>query len=198
MTRPAPGRSAPLRPCAEMVSLRGRARQTMCRSAWTRGMTSTWTERLMACAGSLGSSKTCAMFTSHSVSTRPKRPGPMGEDSLWMLLCVFPGLKSNCRGEHFAAQHCRQPGALLLHLFRFQGGCVCQRGLLMSANKIHCRQEEAMEKARAGLRKTMRRLNRTYEQSKSNHILYLLLFAVGVFVLLYSWLKFYRLVKWIL
>ena len=55
-----------------------------------------------------------------------------------------------------------------------------------------------MEKARTGLRKTMRRLNRTYEQSKSNHILYLLLFAVGVFVLLYSWLKFYRLVKCIL
>ena len=55
-----------------------------------------------------------------------------------------------------------------------------------------------MEKARTGLRKTMRRLNRTYEQSKSNHILYLLLFAVGVFVLMYSWLKFYRLVKWIL
>ena len=58
-------------------------------------------------------------------------------------------------------------------------------------------QEEAMEKARTGLRKTMRRLNRTYEQSKSNHILYLLLFAVGVFILMYSWLKFYRLVKWL-
>ncbi len=54
-----------------------------------------------------------------------------------------------------------------------------------------------MEKARTGLRKTMRRLNRTYEQSKSNHILYLLLFAVGVFILMYSWLKFYRLVKWL-
>jgi len=57
--------------------------------------------------------------------------------------------------------------------------------------------EEAMEKARTGLRKTMRRLNRTYEQSKSNHILWLLLFAVGVFVLLYTWIKFYRLVRWI-
>ena len=55
-----------------------------------------------------------------------------------------------------------------------------------------------MDKARTSLRKTMRRLNRTYEQSKSNHILYLLLFAVGVFILMYSWLKFYRLVKWII
>lgn len=58
-------------------------------------------------------------------------------------------------------------------------------------------QEEAMEKARAGLRKTVRRLNRTYEQSKSNHILYLLLFAVGVFTVLYTWIKFYRMIRWI-
>lgn len=54
-----------------------------------------------------------------------------------------------------------------------------------------------MEKARAGLRKTVRRLNRTYEQSKSNHILYLLLFAVGVFAVLYTWIKFYRMIRWL-
>ena len=59
-------------------------------------------------------------------------------------------------------------------------------------------QEEAMGRAKVGLRKTVRRLNRTYEQSKSNHILYLLLFAVGVFAILYAWVKFYRLIRWII
>ena len=63
---------------------------------------------------------------------------------------------------------------------------------------MRCAQEEAMEQARSGLRKTMRRLNRTYERSKSNHILYLLLFAVGVFAVLYTWIKFYRLVRWVI
>lgn len=31
----------------------------------------------------------------------------------------------------------------------------------------------------------MRRLNRTYQRSKSNHLLYLLLFVVGLFFLMY-------------
>ncbi len=51
------------------------------------------------------------------------------------------------------------------------------------------RQEEALEKAKMGLSRTMRRLNRTYKQSKSNHLLYLLLFVLGVFFLMY-WCDF--------
>ena len=57
--------------------------------------------------------------------------------------------------------------------------------------------EDLMEKAKVQLKHGMRRLNRAFQQSKSNHLLYLVLFCVAVFALLYVWAKFYRLMKWI-
>lgn len=53
-----------------------------------------------------------------------------------------------------------------------------------------------MEQARLGLSSTMKRLGRTFQNSKSNHMLYLLLFAVGVMAALWCLTKAYRFVKW--
>lgn len=63
-------------------------------------------------------------------------------------------------------------------------------------NSIAASLEETLEKAKLGLGRTMRRLNRTYQHSNSNHLLYLLLFVVGVFFIMYWWMKFYKLVTW--
>jgi hypothetical protein len=57
--------------------------------------------------------------------------------------------------------------------------------------------ETAVEQARLSLRKTMKRLGRAYRQSKSNHMLYLVLFALAMFFAVYSWSKLSRLLKWI-
>jgi predicted PurR-regulated permease PerM len=57
--------------------------------------------------------------------------------------------------------------------------------------------EDLMEKAKVELKRGMRRLSRAFQQSKSNHLLYLVLFCVAVFAFLYVWAKFYRLMKWI-
>jgi hypothetical protein len=57
--------------------------------------------------------------------------------------------------------------------------------------------EGAMDQARASLKKTMRRLGRAYEQSRSNHMLYLILFALALFFGLYFWNRLHRLLKWI-
>eukprot|EP00951_Prasinocladus_malaysianus_P006056 scaffold42784_cov34-Prasinocladus_malaysianus.AAC.1 len=39
--------------------------------------------------------------------------------------------------------------------------------------------EESMEKARLALKKSMKRMSKAYEQSKSNHLLYLVLFSLA-------------------
>jgi len=57
--------------------------------------------------------------------------------------------------------------------------------------------ETAMEQARLSLKKTMKRLNRAYTQSKSNHMLYLILFALGLFFFVYFWNRVIRLLRWI-
>ncbi|KAL4447674.1 hypothetical protein ABPG75_004893 [Micractinium tetrahymenae] len=57
--------------------------------------------------------------------------------------------------------------------------------------------ETAMDQARASLRKTMKRLNRAYADSKSNHMLFLILFAVALFFAVYFWNKVHRLIKWV-
>lgn len=57
--------------------------------------------------------------------------------------------------------------------------------------------ESAMEQARASLKKTMKRLGRAYEQSRSNHMLYLILFALALFFAVYFWNRLYRLLSWI-
>lgn len=46
-----------------------------------------------------------------------------------------------------------------------------------------------MDQARASLRKTMKRLNRAYADSKSNHMLYLILFALALFFAVFFWNK---------
>ena len=45
--------------------------------------------------------------------------------------------------------------------------------------------EESLERAKLMLKKGMRRLNRAFEQSKSNHFLYLVLFMLAAFFALY-------------
>ncbi len=58
-------------------------------------------------------------------------------------------------------------------------------------------QEDAMEKARATLKKTMKRMDRAYRDSKSNHMLYLFVFALAAFFIIYAWHRVYRLLKWL-
>lgn len=57
--------------------------------------------------------------------------------------------------------------------------------------------EAAMDQARASLKKTMKRLGRAYEQSRSNHLLYLVLFALALFFAVFFWNKVRRLLAWI-
>lgn len=57
--------------------------------------------------------------------------------------------------------------------------------------------ETAVEQARLSLRKTMKRLGRAYQQTKSNHMLHLMVFAISLFFLVYFWAKVHRLIKWI-
>lgn len=59
-------------------------------------------------------------------------------------------------------------------------------------------QAEAMERARAGLKHTMGRLNKVYRQAQSNHMLALVLFAVVLFVGIYIVAKIYRLGRHVL
>ena len=58
--------------------------------------------------------------------------------------------------------------------------------------------EEVLENAKVAMKRSMRRLNRALEQSKSNHLLYLVLFVLGCFLLIYLWAKLYRMAKWLL
>lgn len=57
--------------------------------------------------------------------------------------------------------------------------------------------EELMERAKTDLKRGMRRLNRAFQQSRSNHLLYLVVFCIAVFFLLYMWAKMYRMVQWL-
>ena len=57
--------------------------------------------------------------------------------------------------------------------------------------------EEILDNAKIALKRSMRRLNRALEQSKSNHLLYLVLFVLGCFFLIYLWAKVYRFAKWL-
>ena len=58
--------------------------------------------------------------------------------------------------------------------------------------------EEILENAKVAMKRSMRRLNRALEQSKSNHMLYLMVFVLACFLMIYLWAKVYRLVKWLL
>lgn len=54
-----------------------------------------------------------------------------------------------------------------------------------------------METARAGLKQTMKRLSRAYRESKSNHMLYLFLFAIALFFVVYAWNRVLNFLRWI-
>ncbi|KAK9806518.1 hypothetical protein WJX73_006237 [Symbiochloris irregularis] len=56
--------------------------------------------------------------------------------------------------------------------------------------------EEVLERSRMALKQGMRKLNRAFHQSKSNHLLYLALFVVAIFFTLYFWSKVYRFIRW--
>ncbi|BDA46283.1 probable Bet1-like protein At4g14600 [Coccomyxa sp. Obi] len=57
--------------------------------------------------------------------------------------------------------------------------------------------EELMERAKTDLKRGMRRLNRAFQQSRSNHLLYLVIFCIAVFFFLYMWAKMFRMVRWL-
>lgn len=46
-----------------------------------------------------------------------------------------------------------------------------------------------MENARTALKKGMKQLNRTFKQSKSNHVLYLVIFACLFLFVLITWTR---------
>jgi hypothetical protein len=54
-----------------------------------------------------------------------------------------------------------------------------------------------METTRLTMRKTMKRLKRALKNSKSNHVVYVFLFALAIFFVLYAWNKLYKIAKWI-
>ena len=58
-------------------------------------------------------------------------------------------------------------------------------------------QGETLERSTAALKQGMRRLNKAYKESKSNHLLYLVLFALAIFVALYLFAKAYRTIRWL-
>lgn len=57
--------------------------------------------------------------------------------------------------------------------------------------------ENAMETAQLTLKVTMKRLNRAYRRSKSNHMVYLLLFALALFFAVYIWNRIYSFLSWV-
>lgn len=57
--------------------------------------------------------------------------------------------------------------------------------------------EESMEKARSALKRSMKRMNKACEQSKSNHLLYLVLFSLATLLGLYFFAKIVGTVRWI-
>lgn len=56
-------------------------------------------------------------------------------------------------------------------------------------------QEDVMDNAKLAMRRGMKRLNRAFAQSKSNHLLYLALFVVGIFFVVMFWAKAARFLR---
>lgn len=57
--------------------------------------------------------------------------------------------------------------------------------------------EHAMEAAQMNLKATMKRLNRIFKRAKSNHMIYLLVFALAVFFAVFMFNKIYGFLGWI-
>lgn len=53
-----------------------------------------------------------------------------------------------------------------------------------------------LERSNAALKQGMRKLNKAYKQSKSNHLLYLALFALAVVFFVWFLAKTYRTIRW--
>lgn len=73
---------------------------------------------------------------------------------------------------------------------------VQQSSNVMNANRLAMLQGETLERSTAALKQGMRKLNKAYKQSKSNHLLYLVLFALAIFTALYLFAKAYRTIRW--
>lgn len=59
-------------------------------------------------------------------------------------------------------------------------------------NELLTQLESTVMRAQAGLKNTMRRLNRSLIQQGSNHLLHVILFALLCFFLVYLWSKLFR------
>ena len=57
--------------------------------------------------------------------------------------------------------------------------------------------EETLDRAKAALARGLKRVNRAMRRGRSNHMIYLVLFAFAVLLGVYVWAKLYRLVRWI-
>ena len=55
-----------------------------------------------------------------------------------------------------------------------------------------------METSRQALRHTSKRLKKALRQSKSNHVLYVFLFAFACFMAVFFFNKLYKFIRWIL
>lgn len=58
-------------------------------------------------------------------------------------------------------------------------------------------QEQALDTSAQALKQASRRLQKAMAQSKSNHVLYVFLFAFAMILMVYFWSKVYRLLTWI-
>ena len=81
----------------------------------------------------------------------------------------------------------------------FAGKChyvICVESLIVRLTSLL--QEEVLERSRTALKQGIRKLNRAFRQSKSNHLLYLAVFVLAIFFLVYFWSKVYRTIRWII
>ena len=57
--------------------------------------------------------------------------------------------------------------------------------------------DETLQKARQGVKRGLRKMDKAFKQVNSNHILYLMAFVVMLFLGMYVWAKTYRAVKFV-
>ena len=81
---------------------------------------------------------------------------------------------------------------LVTLLFR----CLAHPAAAQQALNTDGVQGDALERGNAALKQGMRRLNKAYKQSKSNHLLYLALFAIALFFGVWFFSKTYRTLRW--
>ncbi|KAK9845212.1 hypothetical protein WJX81_000170 [Elliptochloris bilobata] len=57
--------------------------------------------------------------------------------------------------------------------------------------------EETLDRAKAALSRGLKRVNRAMRRGRSNHMIYLVVFAFAVLMGVYVWAKLYRMVRWL-